>query len=301
MEEHSEEAGNVDEVLSKKQSVLHDLILLLSDVQTLNGIALLVSGLAQFKGLSLYNLHILYDTINFTSVSNCAGIAVTFGYKREFRKLRIALVIIFLFLYVGFTITFGIRLRDWSDEKAGLCYNTVTIATSYSQHPTADYAYIGITCPFMIIVTVIALLAMGNKDRGFFKSEVSSLSPGQLAGNVFFYAFLQFPLHFYSVVALRASNQSRIDPASMSENEWGFGQVVSVILLAAILFECWKTWSSRWHVLFLIIWKANEQPLGYREWKAHRIERAGNKRAGDHERAGNERLGDDIELEAVPH
>lgn len=55
---------------------------------------------------------------------------------------------------------------------------------------------------------------------------------------VLFYAFLQLPLHLYSVIALRATNQSLLE--GDSENAWGFGQVVALVMVLATLTECWK-------------------------------------------------------------
>jgi hypothetical protein len=43
-------------------------------------------------------------------------------------------------------------------------------------------------------------------------------------------ALLQYPVHMYSVFALRAANESRLTQGN-TEQDWGFGQVVAVILL----------------------------------------------------------------------
>jgi hypothetical protein len=45
------------------------------------------------------------------------------------------------------------------------------------------------------------------------------------------FAFLQFPLHAYSVITLRRSNDSLLI-SGITEQEWGFGQVSAMILLA---------------------------------------------------------------------
>jgi len=44
-------------------------------------------------------------------------------------------------------------------------------------------------------------------------------------------AFLQFPLHAYSVLTLRKSNEGLLASGS-TEQKWGFGQVSALILLA---------------------------------------------------------------------
>lgn len=50
---------------------------------------------------------------------------------------------------------------------------------------------------------------------------------------------LQFLLHVYILVALRISNQSLLDNVTL-EDQWGFGQVIAIIMLAATLLECAK-------------------------------------------------------------
>lgn len=47
--------------------------------------------------------------------------------------------------------------------------------------------------------------------------------------------YAQFVLHIYMAVTLRASNQAYLDE---TENEWGFGQVLAVILLFPLIAEC---------------------------------------------------------------
>jgi hypothetical protein len=73
--------------------------------------------------------------------------------------------------------------------------------------------------------------------------------PGHPSGSLKFqtlvtvFALLQYPLHLYSVIALRASNQSLL--SGESENEWGFGQIVAVFLVVAILLECGRKWKGK--------------------------------------------------------
>ena len=50
------------------------------------------------------------------------------------------------------------------------------------------------------------------------------------------YAIMQFPLHLYFVVALRASNANRLHNGN--ENEWNFGQIVPLVTLLPTIVEC---------------------------------------------------------------
>lgn len=49
-------------------------------------------------------------------------------------------------------------------------------------------------------------------------------------------ALLQCPLHGYILFALRASNEDYL--SGESENVWGFGQIVALVLLTSVAVEC---------------------------------------------------------------
>lgn len=49
-------------------------------------------------------------------------------------------------------------------------------------------------------------------------------------------AMMQYPLHCYMLLALRNSNQLYL--SGESENTWGFGQVVALVLLGSTILKC---------------------------------------------------------------
>jgi hypothetical protein len=51
-------------------------------------------------------------------------------------------------------------------------------------------------------------------------------------------AMYQYPIHLYMAIALRVANERLL--SGDSENAWGFGQIVALILCAATLLECVK-------------------------------------------------------------
>jgi hypothetical protein len=57
---------------------------------------------------------------------------------------------------------------------------------------------------------------------------------------VVFVALLQYPLHFYMVIALQVSNEEYLQ--GESEDLWGFGQVVALVLVIPVLKECVKAY-----------------------------------------------------------
>ncbi|KAH6875866.1 hypothetical protein BKA58DRAFT_130184 [Alternaria rosae] len=60
----------------------------ISEVQLFNGIALLTAAMVQRNSLSLYHLHVVYDTVNFTAVSFTASIFV-FWLSRKIQKQNV--------------------------------------------------------------------------------------------------------------------------------------------------------------------------------------------------------------------
>lgn len=56
------------------------------------------------------------------------------------------------------------------------------------------------------------------------------------------FALAQYPLHLYSVLALRISNQHLL--AGESENTWGFGQIVALVMLAQTFIECLRAFKG---------------------------------------------------------
>lgn len=51
-------------------------------------------------------------------------------------------------------------------------------------------------------------------------------------------ALIQYPVHGYMVYALRSSNEKHLSGGS--EDDWGFGQIVALVLVVSMLLECIK-------------------------------------------------------------
>lgn len=64
------------------------------------------------------------------------------------------------------------------------------------------------------------------------------LSDNQVFGGIIHLALAQYPIHLYMVVAMRSSNEGLV--GGDSENDWGFGQVVALVLASATVFECFR-------------------------------------------------------------
>ncbi|KAF3765302.1 hypothetical protein M406DRAFT_67758 [Cryphonectria parasitica EP155] len=269
-------------VKDQKRTLVEKTLSTVSDIQTMNGIALLVAALAQFQTLDLYHFHIVYDTVNFTALFR----------KTEGRNFRIAAILTFAALYLAFSILFGWALSRWNDSINGQCYITTDVSAPSASHPYVDKVYLSITCAFVFIVLFLALppwwdivtlpyttLTIRNlflfeddgweiKKENIFTDAVEvfvllwtvlacamadlqprmisrpfidqdwwkALSRNQRQSAVLVPLLLQYPLHLYMIFTLRKWNATLLE--GDSEDSWGFGQILAVVLLAPTIFQC---------------------------------------------------------------
>ncbi|KAF2032332.1 hypothetical protein EK21DRAFT_60990 [Setomelanomma holmii] len=137
-----------------------------SDSQTFIGIALLISALIQSKTLTLYHMHIIYDTISLVIISNCAACICIFREGRTKGYIRLALIGVWATLFVSYLAVFVTRLQQWDYEAPAHCYRTSRIALSSSKHPYVDYIYIAIKTLYIASTFVYAMsLALNLEAR----------------------------------------------------------------------------------------------------------------------------------------
>jgi hypothetical protein len=219
------------------------------------GTALLIAAFVTRNTLTLYHYHIIYDITNFTayvepltqflnqtdqpprsrSISFCAALVhiSSSGTNRAERYVRATLSVIFSILHLAFSIIFGRALERWDWAIAGRCYNTWLIAHSGASHPYVDRIYLAITSVYMQAALV-----------NCFQHWTLSVS-GRRSGIpefVIIPALLQYPVHLYSTVALRISNENLL--GGDSENNWGFGQVFALVLVADTMIKAGTAYYS---------------------------------------------------------
>ncbi|KUJ11627.1 uncharacterized protein LY89DRAFT_722739 [Mollisia scopiformis] len=199
--------------------IANEILLQGGDVQVMTGISLLLAAISQIDSLQLYHLHIVYDTVSFVGISLCASIACSFSPDMDGKYIRYTLIAIWALLYLAYASLFGTQLQSWNYDKTGHCYITSRIATADASHPYFDTIYLSITCLYVNIALIFAFSVTSNQPK--IMSQLLCM----------YLAALQFPLHVYSVSALRKSNEPVLNSGS-SEQQWGFGQVVAMILLA---------------------------------------------------------------------
>ncbi|EXA53647.1 hypothetical protein FOVG_01382 [Fusarium oxysporum f. sp. pisi HDV247] len=290
-----------------KKRAIDKVLATISDLQIMNALAILLAALIQHQSMSLYHLHIVYDTASFTGISVCASLINVSTSKDELKRTRAIPLALFVVAYVSFSVIFGIQLARWDEGLPGRCYNTQFVASPSTAHPLGDYIYLGITCLYSVSALLSCYrssIASPSLVRLFSRSSPTSLLPttshttlesssssvppifenrfwakfswfidaknfdfrivvscgiGYGMSQVLhfvaaYFALLvhekpeyrvwaivplamgQYPLHLYMVIALRVGNESLL--SGDSENTWGFGQIVALILCAATLLGC---------------------------------------------------------------
>lgn len=199
-------------------------------------------------------------------VSVCAASVVLFESKGGPWLYHPFLLAVYGTLYFCFIIVFGLQLQHWDAEIAGHCYSTLNITFSLALHPKADMVYLGLTSLYWCVtIWYTTRAALSNLalivDNHSIKSPVDQaqhdwnwkihllsslirsltdlppwfIQPDPRA-SVVLIATMQYPLHCYMLLALRNSNQSYL--AGESENSWGFGQVVALVLRGSTILKC---------------------------------------------------------------
>ncbi|KAI1102957.1 hypothetical protein F4804DRAFT_247565 [Jackrogersella minutella] len=217
----------------KRLGFVSEILMVGNDLQMITGVALIITVFSNTKGIDLYHLHLVFDTVSFVGISNAAAlICWTFiGAKTPKKKYhqiapshwtgRFRVSYIFALLFLGLTIFLEVRLDQWSltAEETGFCYITKGITTPGASHPRTDKAYVAVTAIWLLLVIFGALFASAK-----FGKPLLILS------------FLQFPVHLYMMITLRSENQDFLENHE-DENEWDFGQTTAIILLSIALAQ----------------------------------------------------------------
>jgi len=141
------------------------------------------------------------------------------------KHIRLILMSLWGVLYIVFVALFGTHLQSWDYNKPGHCYDTSKIALPSSSHPTVDIVYLSITCLYVFtnFIPAISCFDLNDTDDNPERLKVQLYVLGPVLG--------QLPLHIYFISAIRSVNEPLLNSGS-SEQEWGFGQIVPMILLA---------------------------------------------------------------------
>jgi hypothetical protein len=161
---------------------------------------------------------------------------------------------------------FARRLQDWDDEVPLACYNTEGTSYRGHRHPFVDMTYICLTSVYTMCSLIYAsFLACTPEYRRQLRQlrDRPSTTPRptrtpvsiQLLDNLHYPRMCKFilsglealafdtkmilvaiavgqsPVHIYMIFALRHANEPYLD--TNDRIEWGFGQIVALVLLGA--------------------------------------------------------------------
>ncbi|KAH7123579.1 hypothetical protein B0J11DRAFT_315464 [Dendryphion nanum] len=147
-----------------------------SDAQTFTGIALLISALIQSNTMSLYHMHIIYDTISLVVISNCAASICIFREGRVKGYIRLSLIMIWTALFITYFAIFAQRLQTWDYQTPLQCYKTNAISNSRDRHPYFDNIYISLTFFFIMCSLFYALyISLGGPLRNKWSEFASAI------------------------------------------------------------------------------------------------------------------------------
>ncbi|KAF2180979.1 hypothetical protein K469DRAFT_753060 [Zopfia rhizophila CBS 207.26] len=248
-----------------------------SDAQTFTGIALLISALVQSKNLSLYHMHILYDTNSLVIVSNCAASHWVFRHPSK-GPIRLALMTIWAALLVAYMSIFTSRLQKWDADVPFHCYKTALISRPGDPHPLVDNVYIGFTFVYIMASFLYAVklailtnakfreMLPGKQRRAVeltnSRSADNPISEGVAAGmqvwslaialmeahDVAFGGLMDIQYAILTIALVQCplhiysifalrAANERYLEGGSEEAQWGFGQIAAVVLLGGNVLQ----------------------------------------------------------------
>jgi hypothetical protein len=206
--------------------------------------------------------------------------------RRIFRLIEIA---IFTLMHVVYAIILIFKHLQWNIDYPGECYDTRLTGSSNGD---LEEIYIALTttgllgCMLVILHTLWLFEICESRDdvgerlRIAYRSNLfidtnervsrpkRSMRTATKLGIVS--ALSQFPLHMYMMVALRISNQHLL--MDSSENQWGFGQSLAIVMMSGNIFECFMVIFGMYlsNSNKLLKWNnfIDSSNLEYQSWKA---------------------------------
>lgn len=169
------------------------------------------------------------------SVSNFAAIHCAYDNNMKGQRVRYSCIGIFGTFYTAFAIFYGTRLREWDNQKPGRCFNTLGIAVPGARHPSVDHIYLAVTAFYAYVLLSLAIMYCRWQE----KEQIIR----QRQKDILLISSIQFVIHIYMVIALRVSNTGLSNDPSL-EQQWGFGQVLALVMFGTTLLECAKSFEG---------------------------------------------------------
>lgn len=130
-------------------------------------------------------------------------------------------IYLFALFYLALTIYLCTALREWAPEaEPGRCYHTNLVSRPDADHPESDILYVIFTAIWTFLVMAGGVVFGANRRH-----------------TIIIMALLQFIVHLYMSLALRAANQGYLEGDEPNEDAWDFGQTTAVVLLGIAVME----------------------------------------------------------------
>lgn len=172
------------------------------------------------------------------------------------RRTRLGAILVYLTMHLVFSVRLIINLGTWDNSKTGKCYEGHFISGNHANNDSViDKVYVLLTALALsvsLLAMIIYLIIMDVEERqGIIKPRLVATYRGTKIKVItlmgFVSSFTLFPLHLYMTIALRFTNQAL--STGSNENQWSFGQSLSVIMLLVTCRECICAWSGRYHLV----------------------------------------------------
>jgi len=175
-------------------------------------------------------------------ISTTAAIVCSLDPQTSSGIIRCCLVFLWLGIYSIYTGAFLGKLKSWDIATRGRCYNPDIGGGSFivvwsGITPHGSY-YVGSSYAYMCL-SVFAAGLITYRARAKRLQSISTFKEMQKKKKwkvtyplvLLYVTYVIYPIHTQSIIALRTANESLLT-SGHTEQEWGFGQVSAIILLA---------------------------------------------------------------------
>lgn len=240
--------GEITPVNPQREAMMADMIVLTSDMQTLSGIALMVAALTQLGGLSVYHAILVGNIGWIPSQSHHLAIMYVWEARPHGRhqRMRYAAIAVYAVLYVVFCTLIYVDVRKrWNLESNCFiaCQESSCVGGFVEQDAMLGWILVNLV---LFVLSYVPILC--NCMKYCFGRKYGWL---RLLGDAMFSAFSsQVTMIFWTVFTLsgvdgyRKANRKLLNDQD-AEEKWGFGQVIAVVSLLLVVFECWKAYASK--------------------------------------------------------
>ena len=149
---------------------------------------------------------------------------------------RIYLGITCMYMYVVLLFALFLAISrctldpDWSPRRSALVKALIRFGKAYTYDTSSQFTSVGSWVDWRGLNSVI-----------WYPLKILLSLPQ--ANPILFAAILQLPLHLYFLIRLRLTNEPLLSNGN-DENQWGFGQIYTLIMSAGLVVECCKGYIS---------------------------------------------------------